>query len=83
MTKRTSYWTFRSVTDFLAENDFSFSEELAGSVQSWIKFTRKGEPERIVEVPPARTCYTQKQLNRMIHQSGIPEDTWFKWAKIA
>ncbi len=80
MTNRTLLWTRRNVTDFLAENDFSFSEELAGSVQSWIKLTRKGEPDRIVEVPPAHTFYTQKQFARMIHQSGVPEDKWFKWA---
>ena len=78
MTTKTSSWTYGDVTEFLAENDFSFSEAFDGSHESWVKLARNGEPETFVEIPFRHGFYSQKEFGKMIHQSGIPEKVWME-----
>jgi hypothetical protein len=79
MTRKTSSWTYRDVTEFLAENDFNFSEAFDGSHESWVKLARNGEPETFVEIPFRHGFYSHKEFSKMIHQSGIPEKVWVEW----
>jgi len=81
MTRKICNWTYRNVTDFLAENGFSFSEALDGSGESWVKCARNGEPITFVEIPFNLAFYSKKKLQRMIRQSGIPEEKWMEWAE--
>lgn len=80
MVNRLNNWTYRDVTDFLKEHDFSFFEPLRGSHESWIKLTENGEPDRIVEVNFTHGSYPVRTLKTMIRQSGIDQDEWIKWA---
>lgn len=72
-------WVFRDVTDFLQHRGFCFFEYVAGVGQVWMNFHENGEPNRMVEVKFVRTFYKPKALKKMIRQSGIPEEEWFKW----
>lgn len=80
MTRKITSWTYRDVTEFLAENEFSFSEAFDGSHETWVKLMRNGEPDRFVLIPFSNGFYTEKQLNKMVGQSNIPEEIWMKWA---
>ena len=64
--------------NFLAENDFSFSEAFDGS-ETWVKLKRNGEPDRFVLIPFTKGFYSQKQLKAMLAQSNIPESIWEQW----
>ena len=81
MTRRLFNWTYRDVKAFLMENGFSFFTELEGSHEAWIKFGAKGGPDRIVEVNFSHKSYPPKTLKIMVHQSGISQDEWIKWAR--
>lgn len=72
-------WTYRDVTDFLKERDFTFFEPLKGSHEAWLKLTENGEPDRIVELTFTRGVYTPRVLKKMIRQSGILEEEWIRW----
>jgi hypothetical protein len=79
MAIKISAWTYRDVTEFLAENDFSFSEAFNGSHETWVKLLPNGEPKTFVEIPFRHGFYTQKELSKMIHQSGVAEKVWMRW----
>lgn len=78
MTKITS-WTYRTVTKFLAENDFSFSEAFNGAHETWVRLLPNGEPDRFVLIPFNNGFFTEKQLKKMIGQSNLPEEVWMNW----
>ena len=80
MTRKITSWTYRDITEFLGENDFSFSEAFNGSHETWGKFLPNGEPDRFVEIPFTSRFYTERQLKKMIGQSAIPENVWMEWA---
>ena len=72
-------WTYRDATIFLTENDFSFSPGLTDDGEAWIKLAYNGEPRFIVELPRNVGFYSQRVMNRIIRESGIPEEKWDKW----
>jgi hypothetical protein len=79
MTRKITSWTYRDVTEFLAENDFSFSQAFNGSHETWVKLLPNGEPDTFIEIPFASRFYTEKQLKKLINQSDIPEHVWMEW----
>jgi len=81
MPRRLHNWTYRDVTDFLKENGFSFFEPLKGSHEAWIKLGKNGEPDRIAEVNFTSKGYKPRTLKTMIHQLGIGQNEWIKWAR--
>jgi hypothetical protein len=81
MVNRLFNWTYRDVTDFLKEHEFSFFEPLKGSRESWIKLTENGEPDRIVEVNFTHSSYPARTLKTIIRQSGIPREQWVEWER--
>lgn len=74
-------WTYRDVTAFLTENDFSFSPGLTDDAQVWIKFAVNGEPGFIVELPRKHGIYNLRIMNRIIRESGVPEAKWDQWER--
>jgi len=80
MPKRLHNWNYVEVTDFLKEKGFSFQKELGGSHQAWIKCGSNNEPDRRVEVNFTHGSYPILTLKNMIHQSGIDQKEWIKWA---
>jgi hypothetical protein len=74
MTRRLRNWTYRDVTDFLREHEFSFFEELDGSHERWIKRGEDDEPDRLVEVSFSKKSCKTKALQATIRPSGIDQD---------
>lgn len=79
MTSKRYFWSYRNVTDFLKENDFSFSEGLDGSEQTWVKLGTNGEPATMMDIKFTRGNYSKKEITRIIRVSGIPEQRWVEW----
>jgi len=79
MPRRLHNWTYRDVTDFLRENEFSFYKEIKGSHQAWIKRGENRAPDTIIELNFTHHSYPLGTLKLIILQSGIPRDEWIKW----
>ena len=80
MTRGLHNWSYRDVTQFLKEHGFAYHGPYFGSHELWAKLKEDGTPERKVEVCRPKDAYPPKTLKNMIHQSGIDEDEWRKWA---
>ncbi len=80
MTRRLHNWAYRDVIAFLKENGFVFLKELPGSHEKWIKRGQNGEQDIIVEVNFTHRSYPLLTLKTIIHQSGIDQSEWIKWA---
>jgi len=80
MPRRLFNWSYRDVIQFLKEHGFEYYEPYCGSHERWAKLKGDGTLERKVEVSRPKDAYLPKTLKTMVHQSGIPEDEWTKWA---
>jgi predicted RNA binding protein YcfA (HicA-like mRNA interferase family) len=79
MSRKLRNWNYRSATNFLKENGFSYQNPLKGSHQAWIKHGDNGEPDHRVEVSIPHNSYHPKTVRNMIRQSGIDKNIWFDW----
>ena len=81
MSRGLNGWSYSNVIDFLREKGFSFSEELEGSHEAWIRVDESGE-EFVVEVNVLQggKTYSPRTIFTMIGQSGIDRREWRKWA---
>jgi len=80
MTRRLHNWSYRDVTQFLKEHSFVHHRPYFGSHEIWAKLKDNGTPEREVEVSKRKDAYPPKTMKNMIHQSGIDEAEWIRWA---
>jgi hypothetical protein len=81
MARRPHNWNYRNITDFLKSRGFSFSKELGGSHQAWIKKGCGGAPNKVVEINFTHRSYPPGTLKTIIRQSGIAEDEWITWTR--
>ena len=78
MAKGISGWTVDDLKSFLKAHEFSFSQELGGSHESWISKDSK----YVIEVNITKATYPERTLETMISNSGLEKKHWKLWTTL-